>query len=127
MDWGASINAQLRGRNEYHQPWILLLTGCIDILYRQLRASVEVIFVVPTFVCTKYGVQGWTSNESSEFEAIRIYNQRTRPTIERIFRTRDYSERITVRYERTDFYSCSLIFVRFVRYIRYGPYPAIGT
>src|SRR5437773_9320748 len=70
--------------------------------------------------------QGWTSNESSEFEAIRIYNQRTRPDIERIVRTRGYSERITVRYERTDFYSCSLIFVRFVRFIRYSPYHTIG-
>src|SRR5438034_11120017 len=71
--------------------------------------------------------QGWTSNESSEFEAIRIYNQRTRPDIERIVRTRGYSERITVRYERTDFYSCSLIFVRFVRFIRYGLCHTIGT
>src|SRR5437773_6400633 len=71
--------------------------------------------------------QGWTSNESSEFKSIRIYNQRTRPNIERIVRTKGYSERITVRYERTDFYSCSLIFVRFIQFIQYNLYYTIGT
>ena len=43
--------------------------------------------------------QGWTSNESSEFEAIRIYNQRTKPRRAALTNERPSVRSITIEFK----------------------------